>query len=244
MRSAFKKNLIWTLAGLSLSLLLACAAPPLAKDARALAPYYLKHYSVGMKWDYTIGLAQIGVSFPGSQDLPASLSLPWGLELTEMTQDTGMKKVLDLINEKKDLGQWLVEVTAVEPEQVTIRSELISQSEHVTAVPAETKTYTPKTIGELYTQVLQLTPAKDRSLNFVKSNIERPLAGNAQMKVLADQFEGEYKTGDASYDKEDVTLWISAEKGLIEKQVSLAGDSNGVRPRTTLGIRLRSLSGF
>lgn len=244
MKTKLIKQLTLSLASLGLSALLACSAPPPAKDARALASYYLKNYSVGMKWDYAIGLAQIGVSFPGRKDMPASLSLPWGLELTEMTKETSMKKVLALIGEKDNLGHWLLEVKAVEPEQVTIRSELISNSEHITAVPAETKAYTPKTIGELYTSVLQLAPAKNRSLSFVKSNVERPLKGNSQVKITGDQFEGEYKTGDATYDTEDVTLWMSAEKGLIEKQVSRTGDVNDVRPRTTMALRLQSFSGL
>ncbi len=244
MKTTPTKKLILTLACLCFGSLAACAPPPLAKDARSLAAYYLDDYQVGMKWEYTIELIQVGISLPERDDTPAQISLPWQLELTGLTDENRMKKIFALLDQKKNLGKWVVEVMAVEPEQVTIRSEMTSNSPHVTAVPAETKVYTRKTIGELYTPVLQLTPAEDRSLSFVKSSVNRGMAGNFLEKITGDEFEGEYKTRNATFDTEEVTLWISAKKGLIEKYVTLSGNYDGARSRSTLGLRIETLTGL
>lgn len=222
------------------------------KDTELLNSYYLDNYQVGMSWEYQVSLGAIAPGVSMGKPYPETIELGWGLKLENITQDGegNLPKVFDLMDLHEDMGRWRLEVTNVGDNNVTIRSEYISYWPPIPSQAIKEVTYTPDTIGQLYTGVVQTTPPENRKLEIKKQNVSKkayfyplPSTQFTAVEFNSDYLEGEMPVSDGLHYEERVLLWMNKEVGLIDKIIHLDAFREGyLSVDTGLHLSLESFS--
>jgi len=183
-----------------------------------------------MKWEYQVSLGAVGPATSYGKPFPKTIELGWDLKLENLTQDLkqNQERLSELFDLHEDMGRWNLEVINVGENNVTIRSEYISNWPAIPSQASREITYTPDTIGELYTGVVQTVLPEDRRLELKEKNTsktayyyELPSNKFGSVEYNTDYFEGEMPVNDGLHYAERVLLWMNKEVGLVDKVIHL-----------------------
>lgn len=215
-----------------------------AATEHSLNAYYRDDYQVGMRWEYRIGLSKLAVNTSG-KPVPVTIPLAYGLQILGAAESNLNALLQRVLEQEQDMGRWILEVTAVNENSVTIRSQVVSNSDYLESQEPVDMTYTPENIGTAYTDLMQLSTLEQRQVAYIKSDVSvTSFLNDTGEKVLTDYFEGNSKLASGPLDKEEAVFWFNQELGLVQKSITIKQFSLGyLYTDTTIQISLSSFSG-